>query len=797
MTWHFRNYVGRLLPGALMALAVGCLLKLGAVQPLENLAYTGLFKLRGEIPWDDRIVLIKIDDASIQRLGRFPWSRQYQTRLLKMLTPADPSVILIDLIWSESTPDDAQLADAIADQGRVVLAQAQDLTGMPLLPVPVLRAAAIATGHIIEPSESDGITRKVPLQAKGEPALGLAALQVYGLVQSPISLPDLDRAFWVNWTGPVARLPQYSFADVISGQVPASTFQNKIVLVGVTAVGFDPLVSPFSQDGTGSGIHLHATIINSLLQRNALYPLNASWTLMILVAGGPLLGLFLSFLREEGQIVLWGIACVGWGCLALGLLKWHYWLLPVGFPLALFTGTAAAVAVGERLRMNRLLQDQLQQLWDQYEADLVYPTAITQTQISAALLAKAGSPESKASMHPLPPAQMNAGAMRSMAQLAALADQFGRSQSTQAAIARSLSIGLLAAERHGRVWFCNPVMQSWLPVPVGDQLENWLIPTWFTAQQWQQAQHRLQTKQPLDLMEFQRGDRWLELKLEPLNYRPIPQDQHAPIDGLLILLEDITLRKQVESSLAQQVKELEHLGQMKDEFLSTVSHELRAPMTNIRLVLELLPSAEDEAEVLQYLEILERECTRETSLINDLLDFQRLETSVQSLDFLPIDLTELLPILIQPYRERAAAQQQTLTLHMTSPGAPFLCDRASLERILTELLHNACKYTPLGGTITLFVHPNATHMLFVVQNSDAEIPAAQLPKIFDKFYRVPKTDRRQQGGTGLGLALVKKLVEKLNGSIRVQSNATLTTFTVQIPWVGVSLEPALKIESEA
>ncbi len=787
-----------------MALSLGSLLQLGAVQPLENLAYNALFRLRGEIPWDDRIVLIKIDDASIQRFGRFPWPRRYYTQLLNRLTPAEPSAIAIDLIWSEPTPDDAPLADAIAQNGRVVLPFAQDLIGMPLMPVPVLRHAAIGTGHIHSPIDSDGMTRKLPLQFRGEAALGWSTVATYSLTQAPMTLPDADQYLWPNWPGPVNHLRQYAFADVLAGKVAPQVFHNKIVLLGVTATAIDPMVSPFNPGGTASGIHLHATLINSLLQGNALRPLGQLWIFGLLVAGGPLLSLLLSFLREEGQIVVWGIACVGWGTLAVVLLRVGSWLLPVGLPLALFTGTAAAVSIGERLRISWLLQRQIHYLWQRYHSDLVSPSP------------SAPTPPRQPRFFGQP-SEQNSGSLHSLAQLTDLSEQLGKSQSTQAAIARSLSVGILAADWNGRIWFCNPVMQHWLTVQVGDRLTDCLIPAWVTMDQWQRALQYLPSASipsasipsasmppasmppvstalptsPPEVLEFQRGDRWLELKLEPLTYPtsmratpPTPASaaaQPASQTGLLLLLEDITLRKQSEIALAQQVQELEALNNMKDEFLSTVSHELRAPMTNIRLVIELLPSAETEAEILQYLEILERECTRETNLINDLLDFQRLESGLQTLNLQRIDLAAWLPELVRPYRERAAAQQQSLQLRLAESLPPLVSDRACLDRVLTELLNNACKYTPLGGSLILAVRATASHLQFTVQNSDTEIPAAELPRIFDKFYRIPHSDRLQQGGTGLGLALVKKLVEHLGGTIAVQSNRQKTTFTVAIP----------------
>jgi signal transduction histidine kinase len=115
-----------------------------------------------------------------------------------------------------------------------------------------------------------------------------------------------------------------------------------------------------------------------------------------------------------------------------------------------------------------------------------------------------------------------------------------------------------------------------------------------------------------------------------------------------------------------------------------------------------------------------------------------------------------------------------------------------LEMILTELLHNACKYTPPGEVIRVSVEPFqlvndsnprlSSGILLSIANSGIEIPAAELNYVFDKFYRVPNNDPWKHGGTGLGLALVKKRVERINGAIAVASQDSWTTFTIHLPW---------------
>jgi signal transduction histidine kinase len=231
-----------------------------------------------------------------------------------------------------------------------------------------------------------------------------------------------------------------------------------------------------------------------------------------------------------------------------------------------------------------------------------------------------------------------------------------------------------------------------------------------------------------------------------------------------------------------QVEELEKLNQLKDDFLSTVSHELRTPISNMKMAIQMLKISPTNERRERYLEILQAECTREQELINDLLDLQKLETASCAIVLNEaINLQDWLPKMIEPFESRIQESKQTLQINL-SPVPPLIIDRASLQRILAELLNNACKYTPASGEIGLSVcYKLAEAVTIFTISNPTEIPADQLPRVFEKFYRVPKGDRWQKGGTGLGLALVKKLVEQLQGTIVVESSQGWTTFTVTLP----------------
>ncbi|OLP15751.1 hypothetical protein BST81_24670 [Leptolyngbya sp. 'hensonii'] len=260
-----------------------------------------------------------------------------------------------------------------------------------------------------------------------------------------------------------------------------------------------------------------------------------------------------------------------------------------------------------------------------------------------------------------------------------------------------------------------------------------------------------------------------------------------------------------------QVRELERLNHLKDDFLSTVSHELRTPMSSIKMATQMLEIMLERmgllnatsGQLVQYFQILNSECKREINLINDLLDLARLDAESEPLLLREIDLFVWISHIAEPFLERTRQQQQQFRIDVAPDLPALITDLQSLERILTELLQNACKYTPAGCEITIaaeaiwklenlqqqsqessqpamfVLHPACFQI--IITNSGVEIPALERSRIFDKFYRIPNSDPWKHGGTGLGLALAKKLVERLQGTIEVQSYNHQTSFTIVLP----------------
>lgn len=236
-----------------------------------------------------------------------------------------------------------------------------------------------------------------------------------------------------------------------------------------------------------------------------------------------------------------------------------------------------------------------------------------------------------------------------------------------------------------------------------------------------------------------------------------------------------------------QVKELERLNLLKDDFLKTISHELRTPMSSILLAsktLETLLERENAGKsdtFTRVLNIFRSACDRQNQLINDLLTLCYIDAKKELFTLQWIDLAIWLPEIIEPFQERVKSQQQSLILEIEDDLPQFKSDITTIERIVIELVNNACKYTPPEETITVAVSAVGEEIELSISNTGTEIPASEQQRVFDKFYRIPNRDPWKFGGTGIGLALVKNLVELIGGTIDLKSESGTTAFTIYLP----------------
>jgi signal transduction histidine kinase/CheY-like chemotaxis protein len=341
---------------------VALLGQLGSWQALENLSNTFLFQIRGPRSWDSQVVVIEIDDKSLRDLGAFPWSRDRYQKLIEILTPANPRAIAFDIILSEPSPQDDGLAQAMNTQQRVLFPHAWErLTGLPLTPTTKLNEAAVGVGHIYSLPDSDGVIRAVQPVHGGMPAYSIAIAATASSFNDsiPIPLPNINtpegqRPLWLNWRSDSKKALHYSFSDVINNKTPNSTFKNKIVLVGMTTTGSDPLYTPFNHTQPSSGVYIHATALNNFLHQDFLQVPDRYWHWGLTLLGG-LLSLWLLRSRWWIQWVILSGSLVTWGLFCLVLLHFNIWLPLVG-PYLTILGTGTWIVLVDRLRVQIALQ---------------------------------------------------------------------------------------------------------------------------------------------------------------------------------------------------------------------------------------------------------------------------------------------------------------------------------------------------------------------------------------------------------------------------------------------------------
>jgi two-component system phosphate regulon sensor histidine kinase PhoR len=232
--------------------------------------------------------------------------------------------------------------------------------------------------------------------------------------------------------------------------------------------------------------------------------------------------------------------------------------------------------------------------------------------------------------------------------------------------------------------------------------------------------------------------------------------------------------------------ELRRLERVRQEFVANVSHELKTPLAVIKVCVEtLLAGAADEPEHrAQFLGQIDEQADRLHALILDLLSLARIESGAMALEFQAVPLEQAVRDCLERHRARAEARQQQLEVAPPEGDNALTAwaDEEALGTILDNLVDNAIKYTPAGGRITVRWHAADGQACLEVEDTGIGIPERDLPRVFERFYRVDKARSRELGGTGLGLSIVKHLAQAMGGSVGVRSTLDRgTTVWIQLP----------------
>jgi PAS domain S-box-containing protein len=281
-----------------------------------------------------------------------------------------------------------------------------------------------------------------------------------------------------------------------------------------------------------------------------------------------------------------------------------------------------------------------------------------------------------------------------------------------------------------------------------------------------------------------------------------PLSHDGQIIGTLTIIEDVTERVAREAELQAQIEarsrllsseklarnEAERANRLKDEFLATISHELRNPLNAILGWAHMLRLGKlTPPNIERAVETIYRNAKSQAQLVSDLLDVSRIISGKLRLDVRQIDLISIVNAAIDSIRPAAEAKSIRLQTMFDPAAGPISGDADRLQQIVWNLLTNAVKFTQKGGRIQIKVHRIDSHVEIVVSDSGVGISKEFLPYVFDRFRQADASITRTQGGLGLGLSIVHQLVDLHGGNVSVHSDGEGkgATFTISLPFVGV------------
>lgn len=326
-----------------------------------------------------------------------------------------------------------------------------------------------------------------------------------------------------------------------------------------------------------------------------------------------------------------------------------------------------------------------------------------------------------------------------------------------ATVLEQMTDGVLIADPQGLIEFANPAAGRLFQTskPLGRSItevirHHQLVEAWRRCQQTRQIQS--------ESVEIPTRHQYLQLVVIP--------DQHS--SGSLLLVQDLTRIRRLET--------------VRRDFISNLSHELRTPLASLKALTETLQDGalEDPPAAQRFMHQIEIEVDALSQMATELLELSRIESGQLALDLAPVAPCDLLRSAAQRMQVQAERADLTLSVECVEGLPRISVDSQRVEQVLVNLIHNAIQYSKPGGRISLLAEPEAGFVRFAIQDSGIGIPAEDIPRIFERFYRVDKS--RTGSGTGLGLSIARHIIEAHTGRIWAESSEGRgSTFHLTIP----------------
>jgi CHASE2 domain-containing sensor protein/nitrogen-specific signal transduction histidine kinase len=729
------------------------------VQELSERVADTWFSLRTEPQPSPQVVLVFIDDNSLQRYGRWPWPRTLLAELVRKISTAQPRVVGLDILLSEpeSEAADGALAEAIRKSGNLVLVDkisGSEQGQLWIEPLPRFADAAAATGHAQALLDSDGICRRFPLaenslngprlafaeeivrrsdppsaaafQGFYENLAGEQLVQRHGSIESvnPIVVPISFRA---KSRDGQPRFTTVSAASVLDGAA-AGLLRGKVVMVGFGSSDIhDRLVTPVSGSLPTPGVEIHAHVVDAILSRRLLAP-------------------------------------IPFGLQVAALCSICFLSIAAGLRLGNWRGAAVAIAICGSIYLAGFLSFSI--LGRQSDAGiLMIPVllAVPVVQIEKLVRAERTVNRQLRQLH----ASLNSSALASAGSDVNWKLEILEQLQAQLATAYEFEHTLLATSHDliavfsdaGRLLFCNERFQELWSASHGSaqatiqEFAAWAATYGVTVET---------AGLPLALEGLLAGNLW------NLRLTEVPS-ANGTAPSIMLVMTDLQARMERDRTRA--------------ETLAFVTHELRTPLVSIQGFAEIMSRFPGRAPA-EAPDIIFRESRRLIALINSYLDVLRLDSGARPLRLEMVDGNRIVQHVVRVLQPLADNNQiQLLAIPTSDSPVMVQCDEALVTGALMNLASNAIKYGGEKAEVRLSVQSAEKDIVFAVWNNGPAIPKLDLESLFQAFYR-GAADRNHKPGWGLGLAFVKRMVEQHNGNIGVDSTESGgTEFRMVLPGV--------------
>lgn len=344
-------------------------------------------------------------------------------------------------------------------------------------------------------------------------------------------------------------------------------------------------------------------------------------------------------------------------------------------------------------------------------------------------------------------------------------DKVAENEQQLSGVMENMASGVLLIDQQGTILLANPAIADILDATVDDLIQKHVKEVARNSDLIQLVEECYESKKQVrkDIHFYFPNTRIIDAHLAPYVHR------NGQFKGIIAVLHDVT--------------EVRRLERMRSEFVANVSHELKTPVTSVKGFAEtLLDGAIDDPEAARdFLEIIYKESERLDRLIKDLLYLSQIEHQQLPLQVVKFNLNSVVHNVMEALKNQIENKKQQIDI--VNKGVVWLeGDRDKIEQIIMNLLSNAISYTPEAGKITMKLWEEKEKVYFQISDTGIGISQKDIPRIFERFYRVDKARSRSSGGTGLGLAIVKHLIESHRGMITVDSMEGVgTTFTVTLP----------------